>query len=677
MKAIWKILPVILVILSPTSVLLKDSEKIPFLVSWLIIIVLFFSLSLYRYISSRKELELIVSIAIITNTLVQLIDQSVRLFYYPLAVLSAFSFPIRNNIIAILVVIFMESSTLYLSNPVNRNISQHVIFSSTLLLLSLTASLLFRKERNKRAEASKALEDIKVKTESINPFDGSDSITLEAISDNGMIGHLVASAIELENDLKHITKLIRKSLSANSVCLFVPEKEGALALKAYDSKTEYILNNKKIEIGKGYVGWIGREKIPLIISETKGGYETFGFYGKDIGVKSLLGIPLLDHGLFVGVIIADSLEEGTFSEKEVEILEAFGVLVVQVLKKAKVDQQREVSVRGVKALHEISSILSSTLNLKEIGQRLLEQSNLIVPHDHSGLLLYDENKEELELITAKNWDGIGERSRFNVERSLVGWIARNRQPLMFSDLNERRDMVPIIPEVKIKARSFLGLPLNIEEGNVIGVFVLSSLEPRAFTGYQQYLLSILCNQVAVLITNAKLHLEMERMAITDSLTGILNHRRFQERLSEEFRRIQRHSEPLSLIFADIDHFKRINDVYGHPAGDEILKKVALILKGIVRDIDVVARYGGEEFAIILINTECDGAYKLAEKIRKTIKKKNYSFKGNQVSVALSLGIASYPKNSKTKEDIISKADQALYRAKSSGRNCTVLYKEIN
>lgn len=674
MKAIWKILPVILIILSPTSVLLKDSEKIPFLVSWLIIIVLFFSLSLYRYISSRKELELIVSIAIITNTLVQLIDQSVRLFYYPLAVLSAFSFPIRNNIIAILVVIFMESSTLYLSNPVNRNISQHVIFSSTLLLLSLTASLLFRMERNKRAAASKALEDIKVKTESINPFDGSDSITLEAISDNGMIGHLVASAIELENDLKHITKLIRKSLSANSVCLFVPEKEGALALKAYDSKTEYILNNKKIEIGKGYVGWIGREKIPLIISETKGGYETFGFYGKDIGVKSLLGIPLLDHGMFVGVIIADSLKEGTFSEKEVEILEAFGVLVVQVLKKAKVDQQKEVSVRGVKALHEISSILSSTLNLKEIGQRLLEQSNLIVPHDHSGLLLYDEDKEELELITAKNWDNIEEGSRFNVERSLVGWIARNRQPLLFSDLNERRDIVPIIPEVRNKARSFLGFPLNIEEGNVIGVFVLSSLEPRAFTGYQQHLLSILCNQVAVLITNAKLHLEMKRMAITDSLTGLLNHRRFQERLSEEFRRIQRHSEPLSLIFADIDHFKKINDVYGHPAGDEILKKVALILKGIVRDIDVVARYGGEEFAIILINTEGDGAYKLAEKIRKTIKKKNYSYRGNKVSVTLSLGIASYPKNSKTKEDIISKADQSLYRAKSSGRNCTVLYK---
>jgi len=179
----------------------------------------------------------------------------------------------------------------------------------------------------------------------------------------------------------------------------------------------------------------------------------------------------------------------------------------------------------------------------------------------------------------------------------------------------------------------------------------------------------------MLIMNAKLHFEMERMAVTDGLTGLMNHRRFQERLSEEFRRIVRHSEPISLILADIDHFKKINDEYGHPTGDEVLKRVAGVLKEMVRDIDIVARYGGEEFAIILINTDGEGACMLAERIRKAIEKKEFTFRGSRIPVTISLGIASYPKNSRIKEDLILRADKALYSAKSKGRNRSCLYKD--
>lgn len=686
MKAIWKILPVTLIVLSPAGILLKDSEKSPYLVTWLLIILLFFFLSLFRYTSSKKELELVISIITIINISVQLIDQSVRSLYYPLAVVGAFFFPIKTNIIATLIVIFLESLNLFLPNLIHSELRtlftakagteliSHIHFTSTLLLITLVSGLFFRLERKNRDEVSMALKDLKAKAESINPFGGSGGrVALEAISENGMLGHLVASAMELENDLQHITKLIRKTLSANTVCLFVPEKEGALTLKSYNSETEYILKDKRIEIGKGYVGWIGKERIPLIISEIKGGYEALGFYGRDLDVKSFLGLPLLDHGLFVGVLIADSLRESVFSDREAEILGAFGVLVIQILKKAKVDQQIEVSARSIKALHEISSTLSSTLNLKEMGQRLIELSNLIVPYDHGGLLLYDENERKMELLAAKNWDGIKEGLRFDVDKSLVGWIARNRQPLHFSDLKTSREKIPIVPEMSIKARSFLGLPLNIQGERMVGVFALSSSEPNSFTGPQQYLLSILCNHVAVLMTNAKLHLEMERMAVTDGLTGLINYRRFQERLSEEFRRLERHSEPLALILADIDHFKKINDIYGHPAGDEILRRVAGIFKEMVRDIDVVARYGGEEFTIVVINTEGEGACMLAERIRKKIEKKTFTFGGRNIPVTLSLGIASYPRDSRGKEDLISKADQALYLAKGRGRNRSCLY----
>jgi diguanylate cyclase (GGDEF)-like protein len=674
-KAVWKILPLVLVIFSPVVVLLRNSENNLYLIIWSVIVLLLFFPNLFFYIKEKREFGFVISLVLITNTAIQLTDQPLKFIYFPVAVLGAFFFSSRTIIIATLIVIISESLNLYISDSIHRDITQHIIFSSALLLLSLTAGLLFGIERKRREDVSKTLKSLEAKAESINPFDGIEGkAALEAISDNEVFGHLIASAMELEKNLQQVVDLIKGSLSANTVCLFVPEKGGALTINAFSSETENIRKDKKIEIGKGYVGWIGKEKIPLIVSELKGGYEALGFYGRDAGVKSFLGIPLLYHGLLMGIITADSLNRDAFSKRDTEILEAFGVLVIQLLKKAKVDQQIEFSARGVKALHEISSVMSSTLNLKEMGQKLIDLSGMIAPYNHGGLLLYDESKDEMELLASKNWDGIEGGSRFSAERSLVGWIARNRQPVLFSDLKTRRERIPIAPEINIKARSFLGIPLDMKGERVVGVFALSSVEPGAFTGFQQYLLSILCNQAAVLITNAKLHFEMEKMAVTDGLTGLMNHKRFQERLAEEFRRIVRHSEPLTLILADIDHFKKVNDECGHPAGDEILKGVANILKEMVRDIDVVARYGGEEFAIILINTDSKGACMLAERIRKTVEKRNFSFGGINVPVTLSLGIASYPRNGRIKDELISMADSALYRAKKEGRNRTCLYQ---
>lgn len=682
MKVIWKILPVIFIFLSSAVILLKNAESSPYLIIWFVIILLYLVLSFYRYISSKRNLEFAAAIVIIINTAVQLIGQWVEFLYYPLAILGAFFFPIKTNIIAVLIVIYLESSNRFLLNLIhselqtqNSELISHISFSSTLFFLSLLSGFLFMKERKGRNDAYKALKNLEAKAEALNPFDGSEGkIVLEAISDNERFGHLLASGMQLENDLLNIIRLITKSFSANTVCLFVPDKEGTLTMKTFDGESQYILRDKKIEIGKGYVGWIWKERIPLNVSEIKGGYEALSFYSKDTGVKSLLGVPLLDHGLFVGVIIADSKNASAFSKKEEELLGAFGIQVVKLLNKAKLDQQIDFSARGLRTMNEISSVLSSTLNLKEIGEKLVDLSNLIVPYDHGFIVLYDEDKRGMELLASKNLDGIQAGSKFPAERSLAGWIAQNRQPLPLSNLKDNRERTPILPGIKIKAKSFLGIPIEIKGEKVIGVFALLSDEPQAFSAHHQHFLSILCNQAAVSIMNAKLHLEMEMMAITDGLTGLLNHRRFQERLSGEFCRIERHPEPLSLVLADIDHFKKVNDTYGHPTGDEILKKVAVIFKRMVRDIDVVARYGGEEFALILVNTEREGAYKLSERIRKAIEKKAFTFSGKKISVTLSLGIANYPGDGKLKEELISMADEALYRAKAEGRNRTLLYK---
>jgi diguanylate cyclase (GGDEF)-like protein len=141
-------------------------------------------------------------------------------------------------------------------------------------------------------------------------------------------------------------------------------------------------------------------------------------------------------------------------------------------------------------------------------------------------------------------------------------------------------------------------------------------------------------------------------------------------------RADRHKFPVSLILTDIDHFKKVNDTYGHPTGDEVLRKVAAILNSRARKIDIVARYGGEEFAIVLEGTDKDGARQLAERIRVEVSQQAFQSSKGPFKATLSLGVASYPGDARAKADIIGRADQSLYAAKHGGRNRTVCFAEV-
>jgi diguanylate cyclase (GGDEF)-like protein len=178
-------------------------------------------------------------------------------------------------------------------------------------------------------------------------------------------------------------------------------------------------------------------------------------------------------------------------------------------------------------------------------------------------------------------------------------------------------------------------------------------------------------------------LELEKLSVTDGLTGLYNHRHFEDRLREEFRRCQRYSDPVSLLMLDLDHFKDVNDRYGHPFGDRVLRETAELLRSSVREPDICARYGGEEFAIILPKTHLQGALAVAERVFKSLRQKTYPLEEaspdpdhpSVTRITASAGLAFYPsKDVTTSESLVKFADEALYRAKREGRDTICLHQ---
>ncbi|MDI6871252.1 MAG: sensor domain-containing diguanylate cyclase [Bacillota bacterium] len=332
---------------------------------------------------------------------------------------------------------------------------------------------------------------------------------------------------------------------------------------------------------------------------------------------------------------------------------------------AKVDQlntELNKSIFDILAIYEFTTVLGSTLHLNEIFNMMVDTIMRVVRYDACYLALVNETGHfEIKVARAFTPEQLEQFAQTRIGEGISGRVLQSAQPLIVPDLGSQgwSDAYRGTPY-----RSMLSLPLVIQ-GGAIGVLNLFKKEVNAFTQDDLRVLFIVANQCAFAVQNGKLYEEMARLAITDGLTGLYNHRYFCSCIEEAVDRANRTGRPASMIMVDADEFKAVNDRYGHQRGDVVLQQMAQLIQQSVRESDLVARYGGEEFAVVLPDTGPREAMAVARRIHQAVAE--HDFDGLRLTV--SVGVATYPSpRIRNKDELISMADEFAYQAKELGRN---------
>lgn len=323
-------------------------------------------------------------------------------------------------------------------------------------------------------------------------------------------------------------------------------------------------------------------------------------------------------------------------------------------------------------LNKLSFLMSSSLNPEIIIDSLVQNLKKTVWFDIFSVMMFDEKEIFLKIHSHNT---LKKRLLDDLNRNIHKSFARYTGKTSY--LNKLPQKASGKSEKVINFPRGLELDFNLEvAGKKLGVLKIIRFSNEPFSKDQKSLLSTVSNQLALSLNNAMKHKKYLGLAAHDCLTNTLNRRTFDEIIEREFNRSVRYQAPLSVVMIDLDHFKKINDCWGHQSGDLVLKEVARMVSECLRETDILARYGGEEFVIILPETDIEEAGVLSERIRKAVENYSFNIQEGQIKVTLSLGISSYPYTGvKDKDEMVKLADNALYQAKRNGRNIVYIHSQ--
>jgi diguanylate cyclase (GGDEF)-like protein len=415
------------------------------------------------------------------------------------------------------------------------------------------------------------------------------------------------------------------------------------------------------KVGKGIIGHVAETRTPHISGDVSQDPYYFSTAERN---GSALGVPMLDKENLLGVIYVETIRQNDFKTDDVQTLQTLANQVATSIQKARLYASIQEHLQAMTTLQSISQVVSSSLERDEILHNVVRLLKENFGYTYvSVYLLYED-----QLLLGAQVGYPEELIIYNIPitSGVSGRTVLTKQTQFLPDVSQDPSFLRATSEVK----SEICIPL-IKNDSVLGVLNVESTKERPLDENDLNLLSTIAGAITIAIDNARLHAQVKTMAITDAVSGLFNRHAFEEILMTEIQRAARYGSSLSLIIFDVDTFKDYNDTWGHPAGDQRLRAIADIIRSTQRKNDIAARYGGDEFAIILPNTNKQGAYQFAKRLqdaaRNSTSEKPVDGKGVP-GYTLSMGFATFPQDGDTLATLLLAADQAELTAKRLGKN---------
>jgi diguanylate cyclase (GGDEF)-like protein len=332
-------------------------------------------------------------------------------------------------------------------------------------------------------------------------------------------------------------------------------------------------------------------------------------------------------------------------------------------------EQREKG--EVAVFQELGKALTSSLQLDQVLRTIMEKIDEFLRPDNWSLLLLDEEKQELyfELAVGKASQALRD-VRVKMGQGIAGWVAQHGETVVVPDTSkDTRFFSKVDEKTKTETQSIVAVPVRFRDTCLGVIELINCIGPEGFDPRDLKLLEALSDFAAIALENARRVKKIHELTITDDCTSLYNARHMGHILETEIYRSQRYDYEFSLVFIDLDYFKQVNDTHGHLVGSRLLAEIGEAMKVHCRLIDFAFRYGGDEFVLLLPQTSKDNALNVARRLHKLIRESTWlAAEGLNIKLTASVGVASYPVDSRTKESLLHMADEAMYLVKNTNRD---------
>jgi len=525
----------------------------------------------------------------------------------------------------------------------------HMIEPVSLLLLASGAvviGVLTEWYRNNEAFLKKSLIKYEAHEDLFSPKD----LEPDAISTGD---HDIDMHQGIERPLLYYSKLLHEIFDAYSTVLFSHYNDQLTLIQGF-SKSELFKSNTVIDVKRGIYRQVILEKKIILISEFVPNPEELGYYRGELKIQSVMIAPLVLLGTVEGVLVLDRKTE-PFTEKDRAQFAEAARTACYMLAMLRLYEKEWYKAKYLDSIAALAERLHRGLELSKILPIAVDTFREILECNDVSVAQIDELNSVGKVIVSSY---ISQGTEFSLDEGLVGFIARHRNYIIKEDL-KTGDCVICKKSMRTKNLSFIGVPI-MQDDTLLGVVWCEDHKKKKFSEEDSEALNILASHLSLVWQRALYHEQEKEKAARDGLTGLYNHRQFQEFLEREIE----NCKELSLIMFDIDHFKKVNDTYGHLGGDRVIE----FLGNLISKTGIAARYGGEEFVIIMPNTTLKNGLDQAVRIKAHLSKNAIRYNEYDIKITVSIGVAHYPSDAMTRDELVEKADKALYYAKENGRN---------